>query len=117
MALWPIFCVARSSRTDLSMLVARALKIGQIAVGGMPPTLLMSNHRGDGYTFYQLYKGKDSRTAFVDQDPYRPPGNPYKLTLFHVCQFANYLAELFAALFGIVGLLCRLKSTCCQRTT
>jgi hypothetical protein len=38
MALWPIFRVARSSRTDLSMLVARALKIGQIADGGMPPT-------------------------------------------------------------------------------
>ena len=33
-----IFCVARSSRTDLSMLVARALKIGKIADGGMPPT-------------------------------------------------------------------------------
>jgi hypothetical protein len=28
----------RSSRTDLSMLVARALKIGKIADGGMPPT-------------------------------------------------------------------------------
>ena len=28
----------RSSRTDQSMLVARALKIGQIANGGMPPT-------------------------------------------------------------------------------
>ena len=38
MALWPIFRVARSSRTDFSMLVARALKIGQIADGGMPPT-------------------------------------------------------------------------------
>jgi len=38
MALWPIFCVARFSRTDLSMIVARALKIGQIADGGMPPT-------------------------------------------------------------------------------
>ena len=38
MALWPIFCVARSLRTDLSMLVARALKIDQIADGGMPPT-------------------------------------------------------------------------------
>ena|GEM_PF-3444238 len=38
MAIWPIFRVARSSRTDLSMLVARALKIGQIACGGMPPT-------------------------------------------------------------------------------
>ena len=38
MALWPIFCVARSLRTDLSMLVALALKIGQIADGGMPPT-------------------------------------------------------------------------------
>jgi hypothetical protein len=29
---------ARSSRKDLSMLVARALKIGQIADGGLPPT-------------------------------------------------------------------------------
>jgi hypothetical protein len=38
MALWPIFCVARFSRTDLSVLGARALKIGQIADGGMPPT-------------------------------------------------------------------------------
>ena len=38
MALLPIFCVARSSRTDLSMLVARVLKIGKIADGGMPPT-------------------------------------------------------------------------------
>ena len=38
MALWPIFCVARSSRTDLSILVARALKIGQIADGGISPT-------------------------------------------------------------------------------
>ena len=38
MALLPIFCVARFSRTDLSMLVARALKIGQIADGGTPPT-------------------------------------------------------------------------------
>jgi hypothetical protein len=38
MALLLIFCVARSSRTDLSMLVARALKIGKIADGGMPPT-------------------------------------------------------------------------------
>jgi hypothetical protein len=36
--LLPIFYVARSSRTDLSMLVARALKIGKIADGGMPPT-------------------------------------------------------------------------------
>jgi hypothetical protein len=38
MALLPIFCVARSSRTDLSMIVARALEIGKIADGGMPPT-------------------------------------------------------------------------------
>ena len=38
MVLLPIFCVARFSRTDLSMLVARALKIGKIADGGMPPT-------------------------------------------------------------------------------
>ena len=38
MALWPIFCVARSLRTDLGTIVARALKIGQIADGGMPPT-------------------------------------------------------------------------------
>ena len=38
MAIFPIFCVARSSRTDLSRLVACALKIGKIADGGMPPT-------------------------------------------------------------------------------
>jgi hypothetical protein len=38
MALLPIFCVARTSRTDLSMLVARVLKIGKIADGGMPST-------------------------------------------------------------------------------
>ena len=38
MAIWPIFRVARFSRTNLSMIVARALKIGQIADGGMPPT-------------------------------------------------------------------------------
>jgi len=38
MVLWPIFRVARFSRTNLSMIVARALKIGQIADGGMPPT-------------------------------------------------------------------------------
>jgi hypothetical protein len=38
MAILPIFCVARFSRTDLSMLVARVLKIGKIADGGMPPT-------------------------------------------------------------------------------
>ena len=35
MALWPIFRVARSSRTDQSMLVAHAVKIGQNAIG--PP--------------------------------------------------------------------------------
>jgi hypothetical protein len=33
MALLPVFCVARSSRTDLSMLVARALKIGRAERG------------------------------------------------------------------------------------
>jgi hypothetical protein len=38
MSLLPIFCVTRFSRTDLSMLVAHALKIGKIADGGMPPT-------------------------------------------------------------------------------
>ena len=38
MALWPIFRLARSSRTDQSMLFARAMKIGQSADGGMPPT-------------------------------------------------------------------------------
>ena len=38
MTLLPIFCVARFSRTVLSMLGARALKIGKIADGGMPPT-------------------------------------------------------------------------------
>ena len=32
------YCKVRSSRTDLSMLVTRALKIGQIADAGMPPT-------------------------------------------------------------------------------
>jgi hypothetical protein len=35
MALLPIFCVAGFSRTDLSMLVARALKIGKMADGGI----------------------------------------------------------------------------------
>ena len=38
MAILPIFRVARSSHTDLSMIVARALKIGKIADGGMPST-------------------------------------------------------------------------------
>ena len=38
MAILPIFCVARFSRTDSSMLVARALKIGKIPDGGMPST-------------------------------------------------------------------------------
>jgi hypothetical protein len=38
MQLVPIFCVARSLPTNLSMLVARALNIGKIADGGMPPT-------------------------------------------------------------------------------
>ena len=38
MGLLPVFCVARFPRTDLSMLVIRALKIGKIAGGGMPPT-------------------------------------------------------------------------------
>ena len=37
-ASWLFFRVARFSRTDLGMIVARALKIGQIADGGMPPT-------------------------------------------------------------------------------
>jgi hypothetical protein len=38
MALLPIFCVARFSGTDLSMIGARALKLGKIADGGMPPS-------------------------------------------------------------------------------
>jgi hypothetical protein len=38
MALLPIFCVARFSRTDLSMIGARALKSGELPTGGMPPT-------------------------------------------------------------------------------
>ena len=38
MALWSIFCVARSLRTDLGTIVVRASKIGQIAEGGMSPT-------------------------------------------------------------------------------
>ena len=46
MALLPIFCVARSSRTGLSMLVARALKIGKIADGGMPPTYETMHQEG-----------------------------------------------------------------------
>jgi hypothetical protein len=46
MALLPIFCVARSSRTDLSMLVARALKIGKIADGGRPPTYETMHYPG-----------------------------------------------------------------------
>ena len=45
MALWPIFRVARFSRTDPSMIVARALKIGQIADGGMPPTYETTHYR------------------------------------------------------------------------
>ncbi len=38
MALWSIFCVARSLRTDLICSSLGALKIGQIADGGMSPT-------------------------------------------------------------------------------
>jgi len=38
MAIGPIFCVARFSRTNLSMIGARALKISQIADGGMSST-------------------------------------------------------------------------------
>jgi hypothetical protein len=37
-ARWLIFRVAHSSRIDSDMLVARALKISHLAVGGMPPT-------------------------------------------------------------------------------
>jgi hypothetical protein len=46
MALLPIFCVARSSRTNLSRIVARALKIGKIADGGMPPTYETMHYLG-----------------------------------------------------------------------
>jgi hypothetical protein len=45
MALWPIFRVAGFSRTNPSMIVARALKIGQIADGGMPPTYETMHYR------------------------------------------------------------------------
>jgi hypothetical protein len=38
MALLPIFCVARFSGTDLSMIGARALKSVELPTGGMPPT-------------------------------------------------------------------------------
>jgi hypothetical protein len=48
MALSPIFRVARFSRTDLSMLVARALKSGKIADGGMPPTYETMHWSGTG---------------------------------------------------------------------
>jgi hypothetical protein len=34
----PIFCVARFSRTDLSMIGARVLKSVELPTGGMPPT-------------------------------------------------------------------------------
>jgi len=37
-AIWPIFRVAHSLRINLDMLVVRALKIGQMTDGGMPPT-------------------------------------------------------------------------------
>ena len=37
-ASWLIFCVAHSLRIDSDMLVVRALKIGQLTDGGMPPT-------------------------------------------------------------------------------
>jgi hypothetical protein len=37
-AIWPIFGVAHSLRINADMLVVRALKIGQMTDGGMPPT-------------------------------------------------------------------------------
>jgi len=37
MALLPIFCVARFSRTDLSVIGARVLKSVELPTGGMPP--------------------------------------------------------------------------------
>jgi hypothetical protein len=37
-AIWPIFGVAHSLRIHSDMLVVRALKIGQMTDGGMPPT-------------------------------------------------------------------------------
>jgi hypothetical protein len=37
-ALLPIFCVARFSRTDLSMIGARVFKSVELPTGGMPPT-------------------------------------------------------------------------------
>ena len=37
-AIWPIFRVAHSLRINSDMLVVRALKIGQMTDGGMPPT-------------------------------------------------------------------------------
>jgi hypothetical protein len=46
MVLLPIFCVARFSRTDRSMIVARALKIGKIADGGMPPAYETMHYAG-----------------------------------------------------------------------
>ena len=50
MALWPIFRVARFSRTNPSMIVARALKIGQIADGGILP--LMRRCTTDGVSLH-----------------------------------------------------------------
>jgi hypothetical protein len=42
------FSALLASRTDLSMLVARALKIGKIADGGMPPTYETMHWSGTG---------------------------------------------------------------------
>jgi hypothetical protein len=65
MALWSIFPSGghrtRFSRTNLSMIVAGALKIGQIAGGGMPPTY---------QTMHELFSGKTSWPVAE----YRPPG-------------------------------------------
>ena len=63
MALLPIFCVARSSRTGLSMLVARALKIGKIADGGMPPTY-ETMHLGVRRDVSLTAAGKPGRLAY-----------------------------------------------------
>jgi len=65
MALLPIFCVARFSRTDLSMLVARVLKIGKIADGGMPPTYETMHKTKQGILGNPLSSDRNCSRTFV----------------------------------------------------
>jgi hypothetical protein len=51
--MWPIFRVAHSLRIDSDMLVVRALKIGHMADGGLPPTY-DSMHQDEQHICVQL---------------------------------------------------------------